>query len=51
MTKEKVGKLQLSDWDGREEILKGRYKMNINAIYRSVKGKGGNNEEHKKGWS
>jgi hypothetical protein len=32
-------------------ILKGRYEMNINAIYRSVKGKGDNNKEHRKRWS
>jgi hypothetical protein len=38
-------------WDGRGAILKGRYEMNINAIYRSVKGKGDNNKEHSKGWS
>jgi len=25
--------------------------MNINARYRSVKGKGDNNKEHRKGWS
>jgi hypothetical protein len=31
--------------------LKVRYKMNINARYRSVKGKGDNNKEHRKGWS
>jgi hypothetical protein len=38
-------------WDGRGVILKGRYEMNINAIYRSVKGKCDNNKEHRNGWS
>jgi hypothetical protein len=47
---DKKGKnLQLSDQDGREEILKGRYKININVRYDDVEGKDDNNEKHNKG--
>jgi hypothetical protein len=47
----KKGKIQLLDWDGREEILKGMYKININVRYRGVKGKDDNDEKHNKGES
>jgi hypothetical protein len=48
--REKIGKnLQLSDRDEREEILKGRYKININVRYDDVEGKDDNNEQHNKG--
>jgi hypothetical protein len=45
-TKGKVGKLQHSDWDGKEEILKGMYKINIKVRYRGDKGKCDNDEKH-----
>jgi hypothetical protein len=46
-----IGKIQLSDWDGREEILKGIYKISIKVRYRGDKGKDDNNEKHTQGWS
>jgi hypothetical protein len=46
-TKGKIGKVQRSDWDGRQEILNDRYKININERYRGVKGKDDNNEEQR----
>ena len=45
-TKGTVGKVQCSDWDGKEEILKGQYKINIKVRYRGDKGKCDNDEKH-----
>ena len=45
-TKGTVGKVQCSDWDGKEEILKGQYKINIKVRYRGYKGIGDNDEKH-----
>jgi hypothetical protein len=45
MTKGKVGKIQLSYQDGKEEVLKGWYKINIKVKYRRDKDKGDNDEE------
>jgi hypothetical protein len=45
-TKGKVGKVQRSDWDWKEEILKGWYKINIKVRYRGDKVKGDNDEKH-----
>jgi hypothetical protein len=45
-TKGKIGKVQCSDWGGREEILKGQYKINIKVRYRGDKGKCDNDEKH-----
>jgi hypothetical protein len=50
-TKERVGKVQCSDWDGKEKILKGQYKININVRYGGDKGKGDNDEKHNHGQS
>jgi hypothetical protein len=50
-TKGKVGKVQRSDWDGKEEILRGQYKINIKVRYRGDKGKGDNDEKHNHGQS
>ena len=49
MTKGKISKVQLSEWDGRGAILKGKYETNINVGYRGVKGTYNNNEKHNKG--
>jgi hypothetical protein len=46
MTKGKVGKVQRSDQDGKEEVLKGGYKINIKVRYRDDKGKGDDDEKH-----
>jgi hypothetical protein len=43
-----IGKIQLSEWDRRGAILKGRYETNINVWYGGVKGKYDNNEKHNK---
>jgi hypothetical protein len=48
-TKGEIGNIQLSDWGGRGDILKGRYEININVWYKGVKGKDDNNEKHNKG--
>jgi hypothetical protein len=45
MTKGKVGKIQISDQDGKEEILKGWYKINIKVKYR------GDNDEKCNPWT
>ena len=50
-TKVKIGKVQCLDWDGKEEILKGQYKINIKVRYRGDKGKGDNDEKHNHGQS
>jgi hypothetical protein len=49
MTKGKIGKVQLWEWDRRGAILKGMCETNINVGYRGVKGKYDNNEKHNKG--
>ena len=46
-----VGKIQRSDQDGKEGILKGQYKINIKVKYRGDKGKGDNYEKHNHGQS
>jgi hypothetical protein len=45
-TKGRKDKVQLSEWDGRGAILKGRYEININVGYRGVNGKDDNNEKY-----
>jgi hypothetical protein len=45
-TKGKVGKVQRSDWEGKEEILQGQYKINIKVRYRGDKGKCDKDEKH-----
>jgi hypothetical protein len=42
----KISKVQRSDWDGGQEILNDRYKIDINVRYRGVKGKDDDNGEH-----
>jgi hypothetical protein len=48
-TKGQIGKVQLSEWDGRGAILKGKYEINIHVRCRGVKSKDDNNEKHNKG--
>jgi hypothetical protein len=45
-TKGKIGTVQCSDWDGKEDILTSQYKINIKVRYRCDKGKGDNDEKH-----
>jgi hypothetical protein len=47
----KIGKILLSNCDGREEILKSRHKMSIKVRSRDDEGKGNNKQKHDKGWS
>ena len=50
-TKGKIGTVQCSDWDGKEDILTSQYKINIKVRYRGDKGKGDNDEKHNHGQS